>query len=70
LSPETNKKIAYVHDFVVIPPMSYGVDEDLKKIINSEFERVKYFTELSNNSIASDGGLKVMDLLIGMMEKS
>ncbi len=70
LSPGTDKKIAYVHDFVVIPPMSQGVDEDLKKIINSEFERVQFFTELSKNAVGSDGGLRVMSELIRMMEKS
>lgn len=68
LSPDTGKKLAYVNDFIVIPPETNGMDADLKKIINSEFERVEFFTSLSRNALDKQGGIKLMHQLVGMVE--
>lgn len=64
LSPKTGKKLAHIHDFVVIPPSSEPADADAKKIVVSEFERVKFFSELSLNCHEQGGGDAVMEMLI------
>lgn len=67
LSPSTNKVVAYIHDFVVVPPMDQPLDLDAKKIIKSEFDRVEFFTDLSLNSTEHGGGSDVMGELINMV---
>ena len=48
-----NKKLARLHDFIVVPP--YPVDSGGKSILNAELKRAQEFAELSNNA-GSTGG--------------
>ena len=56
----TNKKLAYIHDFLVLPPKNIDPDlfgEDVLKILKAELERVTEFAKISNNAAAPDGAL-------------
>ncbi|MDI5922710.1 DEAD/DEAH box helicase family protein [Halomonas sp. LR5S13] len=67
MSPKTGKKKAVIHDYLVIPVASGEVDEDLKSLIESEYKRVAFFTQLSSNKSDSNGGMKAMNTLMEML---
>ena len=55
-----NKQIAYIHDFLVIPPQNMDLTlfgNDVIKILKAELERVSEFAKLSRNAAAPDGAL-------------
>jgi hypothetical protein len=55
-----NKQIAYIHDFLVIPPQNMDLalfGNDVLKILKTELERVSEFAKLSRNAAAPDGAL-------------
>lgn len=51
-SPETGKKYAYIHDFVVLPPLNIDDNEvsaTSKNLVGKELVRVEEFAKLSEN---------------------
>jgi superfamily II DNA or RNA helicase len=51
-SPQTGKKRAYVHDFLVVPPpgaLDQGLWETERRLVRRELERVLSFAELAAN---------------------
>ena len=66
LSPGTGKKQAVIYDFVALPSISDRgeFDEDLISLLKGEYQRVKFFTELSFNPAAKEGGLSLMTSLL------
>ncbi|MBI2830761.1 MAG: DEAD/DEAH box helicase [Chloroflexi bacterium] len=64
--PRTNKQIAFIHDFLVIPPMNEETfsDSGMSKILKSELERITEFASLSSNAAAPDGALLAVRPLI------
>ncbi len=70
LSPKTNKKKAVLHDFIVIPPSLDGdYDEDFKSMVQSEYNRVKFFTQLSLNGLEKGGSIYLTNKLLNLMRK-
>jgi superfamily II DNA or RNA helicase len=53
------KDIAYIHDFLVLPPN----DATFEKLIKSEVKRVIEFSRLSENPYSENGGLEVINRL-------
>ena len=54
----TGKDHAVLHDFLVLPPETetrHGVDEDTRKLIQSEVNRIREFARLARNAAAEDG---------------
>jgi superfamily II DNA or RNA helicase len=69
LSPKTGKKQSIIYDFVALPTSVDGkIDSDLLSLLRGEYERVKFFTNLANNSAANDGGLLLMSRILEMSE--
>ncbi len=56
---EIGKTHAVIHDFVVLPPRTSlsteGLDQDARKLVRSELERVWEFARLSRNGPLKDG---------------
>jgi superfamily II DNA or RNA helicase len=71
LSPETGKNSAVIYDFVAMPVWDRSsIDFDLRRLLNGEFERITYFSELSRNRAAKGGGLELANkILRGMSER-
>lgn len=67
LSPATGKTFAEIFDFVILPQVSGKVDEDLKSLLEGEYNRVEFFSRNSKNYMEANGGYwateKIMDLL-------
>ena len=71
LSPETGKRKAALHDFLVLPLFDLNnIDNDLKSLIRSECNRALFFSELSSNFISKDGSYDFIKELITSLEKS
>ena len=52
----TAKDHAVLHDFLVLPPEARnGVDEDTRKLIQGEVNRIREFARLARNVAAEDG---------------
>jgi superfamily II DNA or RNA helicase len=52
----TGKDHAVLHDFLVLPPETrHGVDEDTRKLIKGEVNRIRAFAELARNAATEDG---------------
>jgi len=66
MSPETGKEIAEIHDFVVLP---IGSNSAFKPIIESELERVQWFSSLALNGAERGGSVDVLTKLAGMLEE-
>ena len=70
LSPQTNKKVAVIHDFVVVPPgLDSDFDDDFRSMVQSEYNRVKFFTQLSSNGLEEGGSIYLMNKLLNLMRK-
>lgn len=70
LSPATRKEKSTVHDFVVVAKFDSGkVDKDLRSLVQNEFDRVKFFSELSSNGLEKGGSIELMNELLFFMEK-
>jgi len=55
------KKIANIHDFLVLPPEKENrIDTDTKKIIKFELNRIDEFAKLSNNTAVSGGPMDII----------
>jgi superfamily II DNA or RNA helicase len=52
----TGKDHAVLHDFLVLPPEArHGVDEDTRKLIQGEVNRIREFGRLARNAAAEGG---------------
>ena len=60
-----NKKLAHLHDFIVIPPDP--VDSGGQSILRAELDRAQEFAELSNNAGAKNGPYDEIEKLISKM---
>ena len=70
LSPSTNKRIAVLHDLIVVPPsLGESFDEDFKSMVRSEYERVQFFTKLSQNGLEEGGSIYLINKLLNLMRK-
>ena len=67
LSPATGKKFANIYDFVVIPQVDSNPDEDLKSLIESEYQRVEFFSKYSSNYMDPDGGYNSTQKLLKIL---
>jgi superfamily II DNA or RNA helicase len=56
------KTSATIHDFLVLPPA--GADEDGRRLLKGELNRIKEFADLSANAGASDGAYRVIQDII------
>lgn len=69
LSPGTHKEKSEIYDLVALPILKEGsLDEDLRALLRSEFQRVTYFSNLSANASLPEGGLAVAELIMEMMD--
>ena len=69
LSPETGKKKAVLHDFLVLPIVDLDkIDNDLKALIRSECNRVLFFSSLSSNLLSNQGAFEYINELISSLE--
>ena len=62
-----NKKLAHLHDFIVVPP-DFS-DEGSRSILIGELERAREFAELSANGGSIDGPFDVINKLMTTMFK-
>lgn len=61
----TGKDHAILHDFLVLPPVtSFGVDEEARKLIKGEVDRISEFGRLARNAAAEDGPRAVLQPII------
>lgn len=61
LSPDTGKKTAFIHDFVVVPCEDVDPDDsDLKGLLQGEFDRISFFSKLSLNGLEQGGSIALM----------
>jgi superfamily II DNA or RNA helicase len=52
----TRKDHGVLHDFLVLPPETrHGIDEDTRKLIRGELDRISEFARLARNAAAEDG---------------
>jgi len=58
----TDKKKAYIHDFLVLPPIS----DELKPILSAELSRALEFARLASNGYSEEGAIGVVS---GIMDK-
>ena len=63
-----NKKLAHLHDFVVIPPDS--TDSGGRSILRSELDRAREFAELANNSGVKGGPFDAIEKLMSEIYSS
>ena len=61
---ENGKTHAEIHDFITIPPNLQKLDEDARRLIESELLRVQEFAKLAQNAGRPDGPLQVIDKLV------
>ena len=61
---EIGKTHAEIHDFIAVPPEVETIDEDTKKLIESELLRVQEFSKLARNAGRPDGPLPIIDKLV------
>jgi superfamily II DNA or RNA helicase len=62
-----DKKLAHIHDFLVLPPKNIDPDifgRDVIKILKKELERVMEFAKISSNAAAPDGALTTIRPII------
>lgn len=62
-SPGTGKTHAVIHDFLVVPPAGSGVDDDERRLVESELARGDEFARLARNRASADGPLSVLNEL-------
>jgi len=64
---EIGKTHATIHDFVTLPPdfdrQDLALDDDARKIVNSELERLWEFARLSRNGAEPDGAYQTVQAL-------
>jgi len=61
---EIGKESAIIHDLVALPPdvkNGSSIDDDAKKIVNSELDRVWEFARLSQNSALTGGPFETVE---------
>lgn len=57
LDPATGKDHAEYHDFVALPEPRDGRDDDARKMISAELDRIRFFGEHARNHADSEGWL-------------
>lgn len=67
MSPETGKKSSDLYDFIVIPQVEEGIDDDLRSLIEGEYNRVGFFSKYSSNYMEDDGGYNATQRLISVL---
>ncbi|MFQ5750602.1 MAG: DEAD/DEAH box helicase family protein [bacterium] len=64
--PSIEKKVAYIHDFLVLPPETdLRTDRDAKNLIKSELRRILEFAKLAKNAASTKGPLGVVQPIYG-----
>lgn len=66
LSPKTGKEKAVIHDFLVLP-MTDEMDADFKALLNSEYERVHFFSQYSTNYMDENGGYRATERILELL---
>jgi superfamily II DNA or RNA helicase/HKD family nuclease len=61
---EIGKTHSEIHDFVALPPDMNNIDDEARKLIQSELLRVQEFASLARNAGRSDGPLSVIRELV------
>ena len=59
-SPATGKTHAVIHDFLVVPPSGSGLDEDERRLVESELKRCDEFARLARNRASATGPLSLL----------
>ena len=72
---EIGKTHAVIHDFVVLPSSTYlltseSLDQDVRKLVRSELERVWEFARLSRNGPLKDGPYEAVQYLQELANES
>lgn len=62
-SPRTGKTHAVIHDFLVMPPAGAGIDDDERRLVESELARGDEFARLARNRASADGPLSILNEL-------
>ena len=63
LCPDIDKIEAEIVDFVTVPLVSLNPDDDMKKIVEMELQRVEEFTRLASNRASRNGPLEMIQEL-------
>ena len=61
---EIGKTHSEIHDFVVVPPITQGIDDSARKLVKSELRRIEEFARHARNAGREDGPLEVIDSLV------
>ena len=61
---ETGKTHSEIHDFVVVPPTTQGIDDATRNLIESELKRIEEFAKHARNAGRDDGPLEMIDSLV------
>ena len=63
MCPDIDKIEAEIVDFVTVPLVSLNPDDDMKKIVEMELQRVEEFTRLASNRASRNGPLEMIQEL-------
>lgn len=64
-SKSTNKSKAIIHDFLVIPKyFDKNIDVDFKNLMKSEYQRIKFFNNLSINGLEPHGSMDILKMIL------
>ncbi len=61
---ETDKTHSEIHDFIALPSNMDDIDDEARKLIESELSRVMKFSKLALNAGRTDGPLDIIDRLV------
>ncbi|MBO0612505.1 DEAD/DEAH box helicase family protein [Thiothrix fructosivorans] len=64
-SKSTNKTKAIIHDFLVIPAsFDRNIDIDFKNLMKGEYQRIKFFNNLSINGLEPHGSMDILKMIL------
>lgn len=64
-SKSTNKTKAIIHDFLVIPAsFDRNIDIDFKNLMKGEYQRIKFFNNLSINGLEPHGSMEILKMIL------
>ncbi|MEM7357931.1 MAG: DEAD/DEAH box helicase family protein [Pseudomonadota bacterium] len=70
-SPKTGKEKAVLHDFVVLPQQQDdGIDPDLKALLMTEYDRISFFSSLSDNGLEANGSVYIANKLLELVRQA
>jgi hypothetical protein len=58
LDPASGKELATYHDFVALPDPARGRDDQARRMLTDELERIRFFGLHARNQAPSEGWLR------------